>query len=202
MIEQIIVAGAIIYLINRKKKKRNTERRGRSRRVVRSEMAQWSERFQNISLYFDPETEREKLAYTFHQLLNSPDKHSQEYKNTCSIVKSLVLVREQDVALTKSLGQLKERYARSGDTFSDKLRSMIEKYLEEVERLLDQENFAADIDEIKLNTRYLAWLVAKGEEGRDNSVHWEVESRDELEAVWKKVEDERLVWEDLQEIKN
>ena len=198
MIYQILMIIAIVMVIKSLKKKRHGRKRGRhSKHLIKNDLASLRSRFQENIQYFNPQHERERLTRAFHQLMNSSGRTVDSYKKLSEIVKSIVLSREKDIARIKDLSRLKQRYDRSKDTFTDQLRADIDVHMDRADQMLTNEYFASGIDELKLIVRYIPWLIKKGEEGRDNSVHWKVESMDKKESIRKQVMDERGMWKVL-----
>lgn len=197
MLFRILFIVAVIFLLVKYRKNQRGLRPGKSgSRVVRSELAQLRARYHRIADFFDPQTEREKLAGALHHLMNtgSPGNRTEAYRNGLDAVRNIIPTREEDARRISAFSQLRRRYEASGDRFTDGLRELIESQLERGEELRSNEHFAVGIDELKLIGRLVPWLIEKGEAGRDNSVHWAKECREMQESIRRQVADERGWW--------
>jgi hypothetical protein len=194
MIIRILLLVAIVFFfLKYMEKQRGRRRVGSRKRVVRSEMATLRARFHQLIQYFDPQRERDQLSRSFHQLMNTngAGKRTEAYRNATEAIGQIISTREQDVKRIQALDKLKKRYDASRDTFSDGLRDEIDSHFQRADEILANEHFAVAIDELKMIGRLLPWLIQKGEEGRDNSVHWKSELAESKEKIRRQIADER-----------
>ncbi|MCP4120712.1 MAG: hypothetical protein GY751_03045 [Bacteroidetes bacterium] len=199
---RLLILAAIVYLaIKYIDKKKGNKRIGRKRRLPQSEFTLARRRFHKLAGegYFDPVKEQETLVSAFKQLSEgiAGRKGSESYDRKLQAINKIVANREKDARLIKSINKWKQQYDLLGNTFSDGLCTDIEAYIKRSDEILSSESFSVYMKELKLIVRHLPWLIQSGEAGKDNSVHWTLESKEKLENLKTELAAEEALWQEL-----
>ena len=200
---RILIFLAIVFLaIKYVKKQKGMKPMSKKKRLHSSDLARLRRQFRKNAQYYDPIEERQKLALSLQLLMNGKASagNIEHYDHAVQAVKTIVKDREVDVLHIRSVDQMKQDYNKNKDIYSDKLQELIDINFSRSDEILAKEHFAVDIDELKIILRYLSWLVQMGKEGRDNSVHWDIECKTKLDTIRNEVANERAIWKDLENL--